>query len=172
MKISSLEEYALRCLLDVARLSGDGPVAAADVAELEHISLPYAQKVLRILADADLVESKRGVNGGYLLTRPIESISVGDVMRAVDGLFGVDDMCERHEGEGGCSHAGSCSIKPVWNHIAEFIARTLDSVSVAMLLKDGDAVARHLARVAPVPPEMICPVAPRDHQSTGFAPAE
>lgn len=172
MKITSLEEFGLRCLLDIARMGDGEPVAAADVAEAEGISLAYAQKILRILASAELVESRRGAHGGYVLARPIESISIGDVIRAVDGLFEVEDMCERHDDDGGCAHAGSCTIKPVWHHISEFIVRTLDSVSVAMLMKDGQSVARHLQRVAPVPPEMICPVAPRDNIESGISRAE
>lgn len=171
MKISSLEEYGLRCLLHVAREAADEPVAAADVAESEGISAAYAQKVLRILNRAGLVESVRGANGGFHLARPVESISVGEVVRAVGGGIDVVELCERNGDVDGCCHAGSCTIRPVWSHIADFVERTLDSVSVAMLMRDGDAVARHLDRVAPVPPEMICPVAPapreRSHEDKG-----
>ncbi len=158
MKITALEEYGLRCLLRVARADQGNPISAQTIADLEGLSLPYTQKILRTLTKGELIRAKRGVYGGYMLTRPVEEISVGDAVRVLGGVFDVADICERHTGElSTCSHQGTCTIRPIWSHIAEFIVRTLESVSLAVLLESDEHVETYLNRVAPMPEEMYCP---------------
>ncbi|MEZ4461300.1 MAG: Rrf2 family transcriptional regulator [bacterium] len=159
MKITALEEYGLRCLIHVARQPNDEPISAQQIAEREGLSLPYTQKILRILSQGDLIEAKRGVNGGYVLTRPVERISVGDAFRVLGGMMDIEDICDRYTGElASCSHNCACSIKPLWNHIAEFVVLTLDNISIKVLLQDHHAVAGYLERLAPKPTEKFCPV--------------
>lgn len=159
MRITAIEEYGLRCLLRVAPCSDEDPVSAQTIAELEGMSLPYTQKILRILSQGGLVDSKRGAYGGYYATRPIDEISLGDVMRALGGFIEVDDLCERHTGEREvCRNASHCTIRPVWSHISEFVMTTMDQIPLSVLAEDQDAVLRHLATLngeanpqAPVP---------------------
>jgi len=159
MKITALEEYGLRCLLHVAR-HPDQPISAQTIAELEGLSLPYTQKILRILAQGKLIEARRGVHGGYVLTRSPERMSVGDAIRALGGMFDINEICERYTGElESCAHGGECTLKPVWSHISEFVIRTLDNVSIAVLLNDQKAVSTFLKKLAPPPDEVFCPVA-------------
>lgn len=146
MKITAVEEYGLRCLLRVAPYSEEDPVSAQTIAEMEGMSLPYTQKILRILSQGGLVDSKRGAYGGYYATRPIEEISLGDVMRALGGFIEVDDLCERHTGERDvCCNASNCTIRPVWSHISDFVMTTMDQIPLSVLAEDQDAVLRHLA---------------------------
>lgn len=159
MKISALEEYGLRCLIHVARQESDAPISAQQIAEREGLSLPYAQKILRILAQGDLIEARRGVNGGYVLARQVERISVGDVFRVLGGMMEIGDICERYTGElQSCSHTSGCSIKPLWSHISDFVVRTLDNISIKVLLQDHESVAGYLEKLAPKPTEKFCPV--------------
>lgn len=146
MKISAIEEYGLRCLLRVVAHSEEDPVPAQSIADLEGMSVPYTQKILRVLSKGDLVESKRGAHGGYYIARPAEEISVGDVMRALGGFIEVEDLCERHTGElKVCSNASCCTIRPVWSHISEFVMETMDRIPLKVLTEDEHAVRRHLA---------------------------
>jgi Rrf2 family protein len=159
MKITALEEYGLRCLLHVARQSDDDPISAQQVAEREGLSLPYTQKILRILAQGELIEARRGVNGGYVLARPVERISVGDALRVLGGMFDIDEICERYTGElKACTNSCTCTIKPLWSHISEFVVRTLDNISIKVLLQDHEAVAGYLEKLAPKPNQKFCPV--------------
>lgn len=159
MKITALEEYGLRCLLHVAR-TGDEPISAQMIAEREGLSLPYTQKILRILAQGELIEAKRGVHGGYVLTRSPERMSVGDAIRALGGMFDIGEICDRYTGElATCTHGCDCTLKPVWTHISEFVIRTLDNVSIAVLLRDQKAVSIFLKKLAPPPEAVFCPVA-------------
>ncbi len=146
MKISAVEEYGLRCLLRVAPYAEDDPVSAQTIAELEGMSIPYTQKILRVLTQGGLVDSKRGAHGGYFLVRPVDDISLGDVMRALGGFIEVEDLCERHTGElEVCSNACNCTIRPVWTHISDFVMDTMDRIPLSVLTEDEHAVRRHLA---------------------------
>lgn len=157
MRITALEEYGLRCLVHVAKQQDGTPISAQTIADLEKLSLPYAQKILRALAQGDLVEARRGVHGGYVLSRPAERITVGDAVRVLGGVFDVQHVCDRYAGES-CPHDSNCVVRPIWGHIAAFVARTLDNISLALLLDDEKAVESYLKMVAPIPPEQFCPV--------------
>lgn len=150
MKITSLEEYGLRCLLRVGRQPDGEPIPAQEIAEQEGLSLPYTQKIVRVLVSAGLLESYRGAQGGYSLARPAADISVGDAIRALGGMLELDSICERHTGEQDvCSNAGCCSIRPVWSYLSEFVVRTFDAIPLSMLLRDEDEVAQRLLKLVP-----------------------
>ena len=142
MKITSLEEYGLRCLLRVGRQPDGEPIPAQEIAEKEGLSLPYTQKIVRVLVSAGLLESYRGAQGGYSLSRPAADISVG--------VLELDTICERHTGEQEvCSNAGCCSIRPVWSYLSEFVVRTFDAIPLSMLLRDEEEVAQRLLQLVP-----------------------
>ena len=147
MKITAVEEYGLRCLLRIAEHSEDDPIPAQTIAELEGISVPYTQKIVRILMKSDLVDSKRGAHGGYYPTQPTSEITFGDVMRALGGFIEVEELCERHAGDRDvCSNFCNCTIRPVWSHITEFVMNTMDDIPLSLLMTDEHAVKRFLGR--------------------------
>lgn len=154
MKITALEEYGLRCLVRVARQPDGEPISAQRVAELEGLSLPYAQKLLRVLSTGELIEARRGASGGYVLSRPLQNISLGDAIRVLGGLIQLEDVCERHTGDRDvCQHAGNCSIRPVWGYLSEFIVSTFDSISLSLLLDDESNARQRLMSLVPTPLE-------------------
>ena len=159
MKISATEEYGLRCLLRVAE--ANHPVTANWVAEQEGISLAYAQKLLRQLSSEGILQAKRGAGGGFHLSRPATSISVGDAMRAFGTMVDVPSFCEKHTGEREtCTRAESCSIQSVWTHILSVMMRTLDCLPLSALLGSPEAVTAELESIVQIPTSMFCPIAP------------
>lgn len=145
MKITALEEYGLRCLLRVAEQPDGNAVSAAEIADREGLSLSYTQKIMRVLSKGDLVDSKRGAQGGYVLVGSPENVTIGDAIRVLGGMFEVEDICERHTGElDECANRCNCGIRPVWAHISEFVVETLDGISLAALMNDDNEVARLL----------------------------
>jgi Rrf2 family transcriptional regulator, iron-sulfur cluster assembly transcription factor len=148
MKITALEEYGLRCLLQVASQHDGEAISAQTIAEKEGLSLPYTQKILRILSMGGLIDSRRGAQGGFYLTSSPDRITLGDAMRVLGGLIEIEDICERHTGElKTCSNQCNCSIRPVWLHISHFLISTLDGIPLSVLIQDETSVARHLKRV-------------------------
>ncbi len=135
MKVSALEEYGLRCLVQLAR-DGAGPgdgrtLAAREIAEREGLSLEYAAQILTALRKVGLVLSIRGVNGGFHLARPANRISVGELFRALDGPF-ADTICEHFTGQlETCANAGDCSVAPIWKELSRRIYGLLDGITLA-----------------------------------------
>src|ERR1041385_5506630 len=105
MKISAKDEYACSAVLELAlNYSSDAPVRVQDIAERHGIPLKFLFQIMQILKRVDIVRSKRGTEGGYVLARPPKTITVGDVIRSVSGPFvqlscldsgNFPDMCER-----------------------------------------------------------------------------
>jgi Rrf2 family iron-sulfur cluster assembly transcriptional regulator len=135
MKISALEEYGLRCLLQLAREgaepAGEASLSARQIAEREGLSIENAAQILAELRRAGLVTSMRGVHGGFRLARPAREINVGELFRAFDGPIAAD-ICEVYTGTRDvCAHASGCSVAPVWAELARRIYGFLDGVTVA-----------------------------------------
>ena len=85
MRISAKTDYALRAAIELASLQSDAPVKGEAIATAQQIPLRFLENILGDLRNAGIVESRRGVDGGYLLARPAKEIALADVVRAVDG---------------------------------------------------------------------------------------
>ena len=85
MKLSTKGRYGLRALIDLARYSGEAPVSTASISERQDISERYLEQLMSLLKKAELVKSVRGAGGGYMLAKDMDHISVGDVLRALEG---------------------------------------------------------------------------------------
>jgi len=139
MRLSSPEEYGLRCLVQVARRS-PGPEAAPtsirDVAEAEGLSVDYAAKLLRALRQADVLVSARGSSGGYALARSPDDITLAAALSALDEPFWPEDACGAHAGNREtCVHAGACGVMGVWQWVGAAIDDVLARVTLADLLR-------------------------------------
>lgn len=140
MKLTSQEEYGLRCILSLARqevgVSREGQTTAtlAQIAEGEGLSTEYAGKLMGVLARAGLVESVRGRNGGYRLARPAAEICVSEALAALgEKLYRPTETCDRFGGETGfCVHSNTCSIRSLWSGLQLLI----DSVLSRTTLQD------------------------------------
>ena len=143
MKITAIEEYGLRCLLQLARHDGSEPLTGTHIAEAEGLSLPYVGKLLSTLRHAGLVESVRGRSGGFVLCQPAREISVSQALRALGGQLFEPEFCDTHHGSSEvCVHMGSCSIRSLWGVVGDLIDRVLSKTSLADLAQDGAACRR------------------------------
>jgi len=146
MRLSSLEEYGIRCLLRVARNTGEGPVDIPDIASAEGISQAYTAKLMRILRQGGLVTSVRGVLGGYRLARPADEITVWDVIRTLDGPIWPGDFCASHAGcAERCPSTEDCPTRVVWHWVDAVVKEGLERLSLADLTKGEGDVRRILA---------------------------
>ena len=98
MKISAQEEYGLRCLLQLARSPVGQIVTVKEIAQKEALSSAYVEKLMRLLAKADLVHSLRGLKGGYVLNRSADHISLGEVVRALGLIPSTGHICQQFTG--------------------------------------------------------------------------
>lgn len=134
MKLSTKGRYGLRALIDLALYSEEEPVSIQSIAKRQNLSESYLEQLVRKMRTAGLVVSVRGAGGGYQLSRPAEEISVGDVLRALEGNL---DAVSCNANTEGCEGADLCVTKYVWARINESITQAVDSISIEQLLEES-----------------------------------
>ncbi len=139
MKLSTKGRYGLRAMIDLAQYGGGEPVSLASIAARQNISENYLEQLIARLRKAGLVEGFRGAGGGYLLKRPAEEISVGDILRALEGSLSPVE-CPGLLGNGGCSGEDLCVAKYVWKKINESVNRTVDEMKLSDLAEESRRV--------------------------------
>ncbi len=145
MKITSLEEYGLRCMMQLALSATENPMTGAQVAEKEGLTPEYAGKLLNMLGQRELVRSVRGRNGGFVLARDPDQITVAEIVGALSNDIFDSEYCDRHVGAGEvCVHETACSLRPVWSTLSEMIRLTLESVSLQDLMRSEGQVCNDL----------------------------
>jgi Rrf2 family cysteine metabolism transcriptional repressor len=132
MKISAKEENGLRAMVELAEQYGSGPVSLNEVARSLDISLDYLEQIVPFLRDAGLLNSTRGARGGYELSQPPDEITVGEVLRALDGDI-LPIRCLSEEGASPCDQSLTCAARTVWQAIHSRVSETLDSMTLADL---------------------------------------
>jgi len=141
MKLSSQEEYGLRCLLQLARAGEGASLTIADMSDREGISAPNVAKIMRILRRAGLVRSTRGKTGGYTLSRPAVDVRALDVLAALGGRLFDSGFCDRHAGiERHCLNTRDCSIRPVLRGLQQAVDHVLGELTLASLLPSESEV--------------------------------
>ena len=141
MKLSTKGRYGLRAFVDIAIYSEKEPVSLAEVAKRQDISISYLEQLMTKLKKAKLVESVRGASGGYVLTRKPEEISVGDVLRALEGdLSPVECATEDESCEHSCGATGHCTTRLVWKKINDSVNDTINNIFISELVNDSKQV--------------------------------
>jgi len=129
MRITAKGEYATQAVLHLAMQYPD-VVAIHDIAERHHIPLKYLEQILLELKRGGVLESRRGVHGGYTLARTPAEISVGEVLRLMDGAF-AESSCTHAETRLGsvCAEGPTCGLKQVWQEVQQSVETILFATS-------------------------------------------
>ncbi len=130
MRLSTKGRYGIKAMVDLATCYGKGLLSVAQLAEMQGASVAYLEQLISSLRKNGLVEAVRGASGGYSLARPPEQISVGEVLRALEGSTALVD-CVGTEGSD-CANACSCSARPLWLKLQ----RRIDDVLTQTTIKD------------------------------------
>jgi Rrf2 family protein len=135
MKLSSQEEYGLRCLLRVGRAGEGGSLTIPELSRAEGISEANAAKMMRVLRRGGFVKSTRGQSGGYALSRPAGEIAVGHVVAVLGGRLYEPAFCDGYAGvEISCTHMPDCSIRSVWRMVQQAVDQVLGKITLKDLL--------------------------------------
>lgn len=130
MAVSTRGDYASRALLSLT-LNDEGlPTSVRDIATRTGLPQPYLEQILLTLKGAGLVKSKRGVGGGYVLAKSPEEITIGAVVRAVDGPIVLGDFGLPHHNNA-CDHEGQCVLLSIWGDVSVLMQKRLDSYTLA-----------------------------------------
>ncbi len=136
VKFSSKAHYGLRAMVELAQTYGSGPMALADISQAENISQRYLEQLIAKLRQAGLVKATRGVQGGYQLGAPPNSITVGEVLRALEGPI-ITAQCASESKQDCCARETVCSSREVWLKVKKAITDVLDSITLADLCDEG-----------------------------------
>lgn len=128
MRISTKGDYATRALQELSMHYNKGPLRIEQIAERQDIPARYLEQLLLILKRAGYLESRRGVKGGYILAKPPHQITLGEIIRLMEGppapIFCVDPSS--HEK---CSVEKRCGFQGIWVEVRDMIAHILDNVT-------------------------------------------
>jgi FeS assembly SUF system regulator len=131
LRVSKLCDYATVLLGELAE-QPESVRSATELAESARLESPTVSKVLKLLASAGLVESYRGVAGGYRLARAPHRISVAQIVEAIDGPIGMTE-CSVHVGA--CSHESHCGVRGPWQRISQVVAKALREMTLAEMIE-------------------------------------
>lgn len=137
MKLSTKGRYGLRAFIDIAVHCEEEPVSLANVAMRQNISISYLEQLMTKLKKAGLIESVRGANGGYILAKNAGNISVGEVLRALEGELMPVECAALEEGAEHCAVESCCSTKIVWKKINDSLNETVNNIFIDELVKES-----------------------------------
>ena len=140
MRVSSKAHYGLRMMTEFAKAYGTGPLSIAEVARVEHLPLAYLEQLAGQLRRGGLVESTRGVHGGYSLTRAPERISVLEVVQTVEGEISPVECVSTGYVSGNCAREGECASRGLWQRLKQSIEVVLRETSLAELIHDRSLI--------------------------------
>jgi Rrf2 family protein len=136
MHISVKGEYALQAILDLAAQRPGEPVRIADIARRQKIPQKFLELILAGLKQAGFVESRRGAEGGYLLARPADSLTAGEVLRFVEGP---------RQGQGRPRRKAETPFTGMWQQVDRAVSEIIDQTTFADLLRGwADKQNRHV----------------------------
>ncbi|MEO8778501.1 MAG: SUF system Fe-S cluster assembly regulator [Rhodanobacter sp.] len=130
LRVSRLTDYSTVVMTCIAAHPAD-VLSTAQIADETRLELPTVSKLLKALGHAGLVESFRGVNGGYRLARPANTISLAEIVEALEGPIG---MTECSVAAGQCERESQCNVRSSWLRINSVLERTLRGISLADML--------------------------------------
>lgn len=136
MKLSTKGRYGLRALIDLALYSETEAVSISSIAARQNISESYLEQLVAKLRKAGLVTSIRGASGGYRLAKPAGEISVGDILRALEGNLDAVE-CPGLKEENACGGADICVTKYVWKRINDSITEAVDDMKLEQLVEES-----------------------------------
>jgi Rrf2 family protein len=145
MKISKKGEYAMRAMSDLALHMGDEYVRIVDISRRQRIPEKFLEQILLQLRNAGLLESKRGVGGGYKLAKPPERVTLADLLRIVDGPL-APVGCVSEWARVDCPEENSCGLKLVMLEVRNAIVDILEKTTVADVCKSDSRKRRRKSR--------------------------
>jgi Rrf2 family protein len=134
--LSKKAKYALKGMILLAQHHGEGPILISDIAAGDHMPRKFLELILLELKNHGLLQSKKGKGGGYFLAKPPDTITIGQIVRIVDGPIAplpcvsrtAYMRCEE------CADERTCPIRLVMKDVREATSRILDSVTLADMI--------------------------------------
>jgi Rrf2 family protein len=135
MKLSTKGRYGVKAMFDLALNAGDTPLSLKSIAERQEISEPYLEQLISTLRRSGLVKSVRGAQGGYLLAHSPDQITVGSIIRSLEGSMAPTECVAEGE-QAICEKADYCVTRGIWEKIRKSIDNVIDSITLQDMIED------------------------------------
>ena len=133
MKLSTRCRYGIHAMVDLAQHYGQGPQTLHEIAERQQVPEMFLEQIIGALRREGFVESVRGAQGGYWLKVPPQAVSIGALMRLLDGpILMADCMAEGNT----CSRSAQCPSRAVWERLTRYFNDMADSITLKDMLTD------------------------------------
>jgi len=145
LRVSTKGEYGVRIMVDLARHYGGRPRSLTDISQAELLPLAYLEQLVKLLREAvpPLVSSTRGAHGGYRLSRKPEDITMGEIVRVLEGPIAPMICATEGEMTQICGFLDSCKTQYLWAKVRDAVAQTLDSMTLADLVNLSPEPEQH-----------------------------
>jgi len=144
MTLSQKCQYALRAIFELCLRFGQGPVSISETAEAQAIPARFLEQILAQARQAGYVESRRGIQGGYMLAAAPDKLTVGEVIRYFEGPL-MPVKCVAGQGGGDCPLRGNCAFKVLWKRAEEAASAVYDSTTFQDLVDEYKSSAARYA---------------------------
>jgi Rrf2 family transcriptional regulator, cysteine metabolism repressor len=135
VKISYKGDYALKAILDLAFNQQSGKVVSlTELSERQNIPTKYLEQIMLILKGAGYVDSKRGIGGGFILKKSPEEITLGEIIRLIEGPL-EPIACGQRKYDSNCGEESLCAFREVWLKVTDAITSIVDKVTFADMMR-------------------------------------
>ena len=136
MKLSTRSRYGTRMMLDLAQHYDEGPVQIRNVSKRENISVKYLEQIIIPLKKANFIKSVRGPKGGHMLAKPPEAITVGEIVRVLEGGINLSSCIENPEV---CDRTRECLTRGLWEEATKAMYKKLNSATLSKMINEGSS---------------------------------
>ena len=131
MKLSTRSRYGTRMMADLALHYDEGPIQIGDVAKRENISVKYLEQLIIPLKKANYIKSVRGPKGGHMLTKPPEEITIGEIVKVLEGDISLSRCIENPDT---CNRSESCPSRNIWETATRAMYKELNSTTLSDMI--------------------------------------
>ena len=147
MKLSTKSTYGLRAMVNIAANGSGTATSIAEISKEDGISAAYLEQLMNKLRRKGLIESIRGPKGGYVLSRDAAKITVGDIVKTLEGdIYPVSCITNKKDLINSCKSNKNCVSKIVWHKLAKAISDCLESVTLEDLRDEAQRISRNSSR--------------------------
>lgn len=132
LRLSTKSQYGVRAMFEIANSYHSGPVTIKEIAEKQSVSVPYLEQILNTLRRAGIIKSVKGPGGGYVLSKEPVYISIGAILRELDGPVAITSCLDPKEG---CMRIDGCVTHLLWKSLGQKIEAFLDNMTLQDLIE-------------------------------------
>jgi Rrf2 family protein len=141
MRLSTKSRYGVRALFDIAYNSGHLPAQIQDISRRQNISPRYLEQIFQKLKAKGILRSKRGPQGGYILARGQEEITISDIIKATEGdMLLVECSGGKKRKQEGCAFDGTCVTQTVWQEASVLLDELFSTITLKTLCERGESI--------------------------------